>query len=153
VLFVAGAAIVADDTTLIGTVDDALLPLLAVGALATLILTHGPPTAPELGQAWQEVTAAMMAVGQEAERVKKEAARPRVLPARSDCRKHYERCQESYLGRPNSGGRGRSRCYNCFELCQRSKSWPEVVGDNQPCQWWEWLGMPPLGGEPGRGTP
>jgi hypothetical protein len=48
VLFVAGAAIVADDTTFIGTIDDALLPILAVGALATLILTHGPPTAPEL---------------------------------------------------------------------------------------------------------
>ncbi|HEX2568159.1 MAG TPA: hypothetical protein VH877_01290, partial [Polyangia bacterium] len=81
-LFAAGAVMVADDTTLIGTIDDALLPILAVGALATLILTHGPPTAPELGQAWQEVTAAMMAVGQEAERVKKEAARPRVMPAR-----------------------------------------------------------------------
>jgi hypothetical protein len=42
---------------------------LAVGALARLILRHGRPTVPELTQAWQEVTAAMVAVGQEVERV------------------------------------------------------------------------------------
>jgi hypothetical protein len=153
VLFVAGAAIVADDTTLIGTIDDALLPILAVGALATLILTHGPPTAPELSQAWQEVTAAMMAVGQEAERVKKEAARPRVLPARSNCQKHYERCLGTYLGQPHSGGRGRTMCLNCFDRCQKAKYWPDTVGENQPCQWWDWIGTVPPRDQPSRSVP
>jgi hypothetical protein len=153
VLFVAGAAIVADDTTLIGTIDDALLPIITVGALATFILTHGSPTAPELSQAWQEVTAAMMAVGQEAERVKKEAARPRVMPARSDCKKHYERCLESYLGQPRSGGWNRTLCQNCWNICRNQKYWPEAVGDNQPCQWWEWIGTLPPTGKPNRSVP
>jgi hypothetical protein len=153
VLFVAGAAIVADDTTLIGTIDDALLPILAVGALATLILTHGPPTAPELDRAWQEVTAAMMAVGQEAERVKKAAARPRVLPARSNCQKHYERCQDTYLGRPNSGSFGKTICNECLDLCKSNGFWPEATGANKPCQWWEWIGTTAPGGEPKRATP
>ncbi|HEX2568161.1 MAG TPA: hypothetical protein VH877_01300 [Polyangia bacterium] len=152
-LFAAGAVMVADDTTLIGTIDDALLPILAVGALATLILTHGPPTAPELGQAWQEVTAAMVAVGQEAERVKKEAARPRVMPARSNCRKHYERCQDTFLGTPNSGGWGQTLCKACFDRCQREGIWPDALGPKRPCQWWDWLGTAPPGGEPQRSTP
>jgi hypothetical protein len=153
VLFAAGAVMVADDASLIGTIDDALLPILAVGALATLILTHGPPTVPELDKAWQEVTAAMVAVGQEAERVKKEAARPRVLPARSDCKKHYERCQETYLGKPHSGGWGKSICQQCFDRCKESSSWPEVTPDGKPCQWWEWLGVAPPGDQPRRSTP
>ena len=151
-LFTAGAVIMADDTTLIGTIDDALLPILAVGALATLLLTHGPPTVPELGQAWQEVTAAMMAVGQEAERVKKEAARPRVLPARSDCKKHYERCLESYLGQ-RSGGWNRTMCQNCWERCKNAKYWPDTVGENQPCQWWDWIGTVPPRDLPSRSVP
>jgi hypothetical protein len=153
VLFAAGAVMVADDTTLIGTIDDALLPILAVGALATLILTHGPPTVPELGQAWQEVTAAMMAVGQEAERVKKEAARPRVLPARSDCRKHYERCQDTYLGTRHSGGFGKTLCDACFDRCKGQGLWPDALGPKMPCQWWDWIGTAPPGGEPKRSAP
>ncbi|HEX2570761.1 MAG TPA: hypothetical protein VH877_14485 [Polyangia bacterium] len=152
-LFAAGAVLVADDTTLIGTIDDALLPILAVGALATLILTHGPPTVPELGQAWQEVTAAMVAVGQEAERVKKEAARPRVLPARSNCQKHFERCQDTYLGRRNSGGFGKTLCDACFELCNGQGLWPEALGPKMPCQWWDWIGTAPPGGDPKRSAP
>ncbi|HEX2568163.1 MAG TPA: hypothetical protein VH877_01310 [Polyangia bacterium] len=152
-LFAAGAVMVADDTTLIGTIDDALLPILAVGALATLILTHGPPTVPELGQAWQEVTAAMMAVGQQAERVKREAARPRVMPARSDCKKHYERCQDTYLGKPHSGGWGKSICQQCLDRCKDSSAWPDVTPDGKPCQWWEWIGVVPPGGLPRRSTP
>jgi hypothetical protein len=151
VLFAAGAVIVADDMTLIGTIDDALLPILAVGALATLILTHGPPTVPELGQAWQEVTAAMVAVGQEAERVKKEAARPRVLPARSDCKKHYERCQDTFLGTPNSGGFGKTLCDACFDRCKGQKIWPDALDPKRPCQWWDWLDA--AGGEPKRSAP
>ena len=153
VLFAAGAVIVADDVSFIGTVDDALLPILAVGALATLLLTHGPTTVPELGHAWQDVVVAMEAVGQEAERVKRAAARPRVLPARSNCRKHFEKCQETYLGRPNSGSFGKSICDECFDRCQGGKSWPDVLDSKKPCQWWEWIGTAPPGGEPKRSTP
>jgi hypothetical protein len=152
-LFAAGAVMVADDTTLIGTIDDALLPILAVGALATLILTHAPPTVPELGQVWQEVTAAMVAVGQEAERVKREAARPRVLPARSNCQKHFERCQDTYLGRRDGGGFGQTLCSACFKFCKSQGLWPEALGPKMPCQWWDWLGTAPPGFEPQRSAP
>lgn len=151
VLFAAGAVFVADDASLVGAIDDVLLPILAVGALATLILTHGPPSVPELATAWQEVVVAMEAVGQEAERIKKEAARPRVLPAPRECRKHFERCQDSYLGKRSSSYWGTSICKLCFDQCQKH-GWPDFVGD-KPCRWWEWMeGMPP-GGVPRRSEP
>jgi hypothetical protein len=155
VLFAAGAVFVADDASIVGAIDDALLPILAVGGLATLILTHGPPSVPELATAWQEVAVAMVAVGQEAARIKKEAARPRVIPARSQCQKHYERCQETYLGKRNSGYWGSSICKACWDQCNNKKYWPDTTGDGKPCTWWteDWWSTAPSGGEPQRRTP
>jgi hypothetical protein len=153
VLFAAGAVFVADDASIVGAIDDVLLPILAVGALATLILTHGPPSVPELATAWQEVVVAMEAVGQEAERIKKEAAVPRVLPARSNCQKHLNRCLDTPLGTPHTGNWGSSVCYECFRACKDPKYWPDTTGDGKSCRWWEWRDMMPLEDKPKRTSP
>jgi hypothetical protein len=51
----ASAAIVADDVTGVGTANDFLLIPLALGAMATYILTEGQASSEELAQAWLTV--------------------------------------------------------------------------------------------------
>jgi hypothetical protein len=75
IFYAAGAILVLDDASLVGTADDVLLPIVALGTLATKLLTYGPPSLPELAGAWKDVTTTMESAGQEADRVKQEAAR------------------------------------------------------------------------------
>jgi hypothetical protein len=133
-----------NDASGVGAIDDALLPLIAVGLLATHLLMQPPPSVPEFVAAWQEVVVAMEAVGREADKVRKEAARQRAIPARKNCEEHLKRCLETPLSRPHTGSTyGKSICYDCWEACRGQNVWPDSTEAGKPCRWWEWIDMTP----------
>lgn len=90
VLYTAGVAVLANDVSGVGVVDDALIPLLLLGLWATRLLAK-PVAQPELHAAWRDVVQSMTAVGAAARAAS--ARRPR-LPPRNHCREHYVRCTE-----------------------------------------------------------
>lgn len=56
---VMSAGVLADDATVIGTVDDVALPLLGLAALITLVATRPRPSEVDLDSAWQNVVGAL----------------------------------------------------------------------------------------------
>jgi hypothetical protein len=152
-LYTAGVSIVFNDVSGVGAIDDALLPLIAVGLLATHLLTQPPPAVPELAATWHEVVVAMEAVGQGADQVRKEAARKRAIPAREDCDEHAKRCLETPLGKRHSGSTWNfSTCADCLDACHAQRFWPDTGWDKKSCRWWEFLGALPPGSSQAPGS-
>lgn len=79
-LYVAGSGLVADDLTGVGTADDVLLPLIALGVLATSLLTQRPALPGELDIAWRDTLAALDAVSQAATLMSANKAKPQEQP-------------------------------------------------------------------------
>ena len=61
-LWTAGAALLADDVTGVGSMNDVLLPVIGLGLLATYTLPQGSSSAPQLEAAWRETATAMQVV-------------------------------------------------------------------------------------------
>lgn len=131
-LFVAGAAVVADDATGVGAVDDIALPFLAVAALALHLMTEAPAPPAELQIAWGGVVGALDAIGRRAETLKSSPPIPL-----TNCVEHVGACLETPLGAKNSGGSwGSSICHDCLRLCESRGTWPFATGAGKDCSWW-----------------
>lgn len=140
-LYIAGAALLADDVTGIGTADDALVPFLGLGILGVYLVTHPPVLPAELARAWMQVIMALEEVGHAAGGIHLMAgSHASDIPKRKDCLKHLTGCLGTRLGRPGSGrSRGHSVCADCFEICQgEEKAWPDVGHDGKDCRWWNY---------------
>jgi hypothetical protein len=133
--YVAGAAVVADDTTGIGAADDVLLPLFALGLVATKLTTEAPAPPAELEQSWIAVISSLEAVGKAAESVRA-SRRVSPMPPDDDCVAHVRECMASPLSKKRGGKHGRSVCVDCVEICRRQGSWPGKTWDGKDCRWW-----------------
>lgn len=136
-LYAAGATLLVDDVTGLGTIDNALLPLIALGLLAVQLATQPPVAAPELDGAWNSVITALNEAGQAASQVTA-AGRSKTRPARRNCRENMSRCLGTPLGNRGTGRSPRhSICTDCLEICQGTSLWPEFSHDGKDCRWWE----------------
>lgn len=137
-IYVAGAVVVADDVSGLGAADDVLLPFLALGLIATHLVTEAPAPPADLAQAWGDVIASLDAIGKTAEAIRTAGQRVSPIPPMDHCIAHLGMCLETPLGRPHSGGRwGHSICVDCNEICRRSPTgWPASTGDGKDCRWW-----------------
>ena len=72
-LVAAGGALVLDDATGVGTVDDVLLPFVGLGLLAAYLATKPPAPAAEVQAAWQGVIAAIQNTAVASKNVKVQA--------------------------------------------------------------------------------
>lgn len=133
---VAALALV-DDATVGGIADDALLPLLILGVIATRLAMEAPAPPQALADAWRDVLDTLQAVGTVAEAAAIEAARRYPHPDFRDCTAHLNGCLGTKLGRPHSGGTwGHSICKDCFDQCTGQGKWPRQTGDGKNCRWW-----------------
>jgi hypothetical protein len=136
-LYAAGATLLFDDVSGLGTIDDALLPLIALGLLAVHLATQPPVAAPELDHAWNSVITALNEAGQVASQIAA-AGRSKSRPARHNCRENMIRCLGTPLGNRGTGRSPRhSICADCLEICQGTGMWPEFGHDGKDCRWWE----------------
>lgn len=137
-IYVAGAVIVADDVSGLGAADDVLLPFLALGLLATHLITEAPAPPADLAQAWGDVIAGLDAVGKAAEGIRA-GQRVSPMPPMDNCTAHLQECLGTSLGDTHSGGTwGRSICRDCFDVCRGARHWPSATGHGKDCQWWNY---------------
>lgn len=134
-LYVAGAAVLIDDVSGVGVLDDALVPFIGLGILGAYPVTRPPVSPADLNHSWMEVVTALEEVGHVAAGI---AAGSRSIPSRKNCRQHLIQCLRTSLGRPGSGrSPNHSICADCFERC-RSGEWPDVGHDKKDCRWWDY---------------
>lgn len=63
-LYLAGMTVLADDMSGVGVTDDVLLPLVAMGLMATQLLTRPPVPDRELRSAWETIVSRLQAIAQ-----------------------------------------------------------------------------------------
>lgn len=133
--YFAGAVTLADDASVIGTIDDIFLPFIFLGVLAVHLATEAPAPPPALTQAWDQVIGSLEEVGRT---VSVEALpRGRRMPPMRDCVAHLVLCLGTRLGAPGSGrSPNHSLCADCLEICHGSGKWPERSHDDRDCRWW-----------------
>jgi hypothetical protein len=66
-LYVLGAALIADDATVVGAADDLLLPLVGISILVAQFAMIQRPSAPEVETAWRDVTTRVQELSRTAE--------------------------------------------------------------------------------------
>jgi hypothetical protein len=137
-IYLVGSFVVANNATGIGVADDVLIPFLILGFIATHLTTEAPAAPAALSQAWGEVIAGLDAVGQVAEGIRTASQRVSPMSPMDDCTIHLQECLGTPLGNKYSGGKwGRSVCYDCWEICTRSKLWPVATRYGKSCEWWD----------------
>lgn len=133
-LYIAGAAVVADDATGVGAADDVLLPFIAFGAIALHMMTEAPAPPAELAMAWGGVVGTLDSLAREAERLKTSP----VLPPMNDCQVHFAECLSSRLQSRRGSTHGSSACIDCNDFCRNQGRWYDFTESGQDCRWWNY---------------